>query len=116
MLVKFMTKGKPTLVNVNHICGIRMDTDQKSGAYMTKIFLSSGQCVFVDESMNVVHQIINQVFSGKYEHDYSYDVPTLDEKFQSQYNRENELYDDRRYNQRPRIRQYDDHYENRRRY
>jgi hypothetical protein len=95
MLVKFMTKGKPTLVNVNSIVGVRKDTDQKSGEYMTKIFLSTGLLVFVDEEMNVVHQMVNGVLNKTTDIDYSYDVPSVDEKFQSQYNRDMDSYDDR---------------------
>lgn len=86
MLVKFTTKGKPTLVNVNHIVGVRMDTEQKSGDYMTKIFLSTSLLVFVDEPMEEVHKLINDALSGVHIPSYDYEVPTVDDRFQNQYN------------------------------
>jgi len=99
MLVKLTAKGKPTLVNVKHIVGVRKDTDQKSGEYMTKIFLSTGLLVFVDEEMDVVHKIVNDTLAGTQEIDYSYDIPLVDEKFQRQFNRE---YNEPAYDRQPR--------------
>lgn len=86
MLVKFTTKGKPTLVNVNHIVGVRKDTEQRSGDYMTKIFLSTSLLVFVDEDLDVVHKLINDALDGVHIPSYDYEVPSVDEKFQAQYN------------------------------
>lgn len=88
MLVKFTTKGKPTLINVNHIVGVRMDTEQKSGDYMSKIFLSTSLMVFVDEPMDEVHKIINDALSGVHVPSYDYEVPSVDDRFQGQYNTE----------------------------
>ena len=86
MLVKFTTKGKPTLINVNHIVGVRKDTEQRSGDYMTKIFLSTSLLVFVDEELDEVHKIINDALQGTHIPSYDYEVPSVDEKFQTQYN------------------------------
>ena len=86
MLVKFTTKGKPTLVSVSHIVGVRKDTEQRSGDYMTKIFLSTSLLVFVDEDLDEVHKLINDALSGTHIPSYDYEVPSVDEKFQAQYN------------------------------
>jgi len=102
MLVKFTTKGKPTLVNVNHIVGVRKDTEQKSGDYMTKIFLSTSLLVFVDEEMDEVHKLINDALSGVHIPSYDYDVPSVDEKFQAQYNNDYHNNPHPQYDNRPR--------------
>ena len=86
MLVKFTTKGKPTIINVNHIVGVRKDTEQRSGDYMTKIFLSTSLLVFVDEDLDEVHKTINDAMQGTHIPSYDYEVPSVDEKFQTQYN------------------------------
>jgi hypothetical protein len=86
MLVKFTTKGKPTLVSVNHIVGVRKDTEQRSGDYMTKIFLSTSLLVFVDEDLDEVHKLINDALNGTHIPSYDYEVPSVDERFQAQYN------------------------------
>lgn len=98
MLVKFTTKGKPTLINVSHIVGVRKDTEQRSGDYMTKIFLSTSLLVFVDEDLDEVHKTINDAMSGVHIPSYDYEVPSVDEKFQAQYNNEqfNQPYDNNR--------------------
>ena len=89
MLVKFTTRGQVSLINVRHICGVRMDIDHKSGGeYMTRLFLISGQSVYVDSPINEVHKIINEVFDGKFEHDYSYDVPTVDSQMHQSFQRQ----------------------------
>jgi len=97
MLVKFTTKGKATLVNVNCIVGVRKDMEQKSNTWMSKIYLTTGLMVFVDEEMNEIHKIVNGALNKTHEIDYSYDVPSVDEKFQSQY--QNDLDND--YQPRP---------------
>jgi hypothetical protein len=102
MLVKFTTKGKPTLINVSHIVGVRKDTEQRSGDYMTKIFLSTSLLVFVDEDLDEVHKIINDALSGVHIPSYDYEVPSVDEKFQAQYNND---YAPTQYDNRPRGRQ-----------
>ena len=100
MLVKFTTKGKPTLINVNHIVGVRKDTEQKSGTYMTKIFLSTSLMVFVDEEMDEVHKVVNEAMKGNHSETYDYEIPTIDEKFESQFN--NDTYNPRFDGQSPR--------------
>lgn len=103
MLVKFTTKGKPTLVNVSHIVGVRKDTEQRSGDYMTKIFLSTSLLVFVDEDLAEVHKLINDALIGIHIPSYDYEVPSVDEKFQTQYNKD--FPNNPQYDNRPRGRQ-----------
>ena len=76
----------PTLINVNHIVGVRKDTEQKSGEYMTKIFLSTSLMVFVDEEMDIVHKLVTDALQGIHIPMYDYEIPTIDEKFQNQFN------------------------------
>ena len=111
MLVKFTTKGKPTLINVSHIVGVRKDTEQRSGDYMTKIFLSTSLLVFVDEDLDEVHKTINDAMSGIHIPSYDYEVPSVDEKFQAQYNND---YAPTQYDNRPRGRQPRQQYNNNR--
>ena len=109
MLVKFMTKGRPTIVNVNCIVGIRRDIEQKSNTEMTKIYLTTGLMVFVDEGMNEVHQLVNGVLNKTTDIDYSYDVPSVDDKFNNQYQRDTES-DNQPRAYRPRQKYYNDRY------
>ena len=88
----------PTLINVNHIVGVRKDTEQKSGNYMVKIFLSTSLMVFVDEEMEVVHKLINDALQGTHIPSYDYEVPSVDEKFESQFNND---FHNPRYNAQP---------------
>jgi hypothetical protein len=91
MLVRFTAKGKPTLVNVKHVVGVRKDIDQRSNEVMTKLYLTTGQIIFVDEEMNQVHKMINESYDGVRVETYDYDVPSeqsvrsVDERMSNDY-------------------------------
>lgn len=87
MVIKLTHKGKPTLVNVNHIVSVYMDTDLKCGEYKAKLNFQQG-VLFVDEELAEVHKLMNQAYNGELVEDYTYEVPSFDDKLESKYNRE----------------------------
>ncbi len=56
MLIKLTHRGTPTLVNVDQIVSIYMDTDMKSGIVGTKVTTTNG-IVFVEETLNVIQKM-----------------------------------------------------------
>ena len=93
MLVKFNVKGKPALINVRHVTGVRMDLDKRDNQLKTKLFIVGGDTMFVDEELNVVHKLINEALEGTHIEQYDYEVivpreqpaPYLDNQFQSNF-------------------------------
>ena len=84
-MIKLTHKGKPTLVNVNQILSIYMDTDMKQQKVRAKITMSSG-VVFVDETLEEIYDIINDVMSGKEQViDWTYQPQPIDEKIEQDY-------------------------------
>ena len=109
MIIKLTHRGKPTLVNVNQILSIYMDTDMKQGKVLAKITMSSG-VVFVDESLEEIYDLIKLVMSGKEQViDWTYQPPTIDERMEQDYMSVRNTYNRP---QRPTRRPYNPHYVN----
>jgi predicted transcriptional regulator len=105
MIIKLTHKGKPTLVNVNNILSIYMDTDMKQQKLRAKVTMSSG-VVFVDESLEEIYDIINDVMSGNQQViDWTNQPQPIDERVESDYNQVRNTY-------RPTRRPYNPHYVN----
>ena len=104
-MIKLTHKGKPTLVNVNNILSIYMDTDMKQGKLKAKVTFSSG-VVFVDETLEEIYDIINSVMSGKEQViDWTYQPQPIDERIEQDYV-------NTRNTKRPTRRPYSPHYVN----
>jgi len=110
MFIKLTHYGNPIIFNVDKIVSFRLDIDNK-GNTLTKLFLVSGAHTFVDEGIIVLHKLLN-----KPELDYSYDVPTIPDRMENQYNRDvaspNAMEFERpkrvrQYNTRPRYNEYE---------
>jgi hypothetical protein len=87
MIIKLTHKGKPTLVNVNNILSIYMDTDMKQQKLRAKVTMSSG-VVFVDESLEEIYDIINDVIIGNQQViDWTNQPQPFDERVESDYNK-----------------------------
>jgi hypothetical protein len=105
MIIKLTHKGKPTLVNVNQILSIYMDTDMKQGKLKAKVTFSSG-VVFVDESLEEIYDIIKSVMSGKEQViDWTNQPQPIDERIENDYHQVRSTY-------RPTRRPYNPHYVN----
>jgi len=89
MLIKLTHRGTPTLVNVDHIVSIYIDTDMKSGLVQTKITTTNG-IVFVEEGLNQIHKMVWQVKSG-IPPEMDYEVPTIDSRIEKSYNNDKPL-------------------------
>jgi len=89
MLIKLTHRGTPTLVNVDHIVSIYMDTDMKSGLVQSKVTTSNG-IVFVEETLNVIQKLAWQVKNG-IPPEMDYEVPTIDSRMEKSYNNERPL-------------------------
>ena len=87
MFIKLTHYGTPTCFNIAHIVSFRLDIDPK-GQEKTKIFLISGAHTFIDEGVKELHHLLNDVKFGKVLPDYDYEVPSIPERMESQYNRE----------------------------
>lgn len=106
MMIKLTHKGKPTLVNVNNILSIYMDTDMKQGKLKAKVTFSSG-VVFVDESLEEIYDIIKNVMSGKEQViDWTYQPQPIDERI------EQDFISNLNKHHRPMRRPYNPHYNN----
>ncbi len=109
MFIKLTHKGKPTMVNVNNILSIYMDTDMKQGKLRAKVTFSSG-VVFVDESLEEIYDIIKLVMSGKEQViDWTYQPQPIDERIEQDYMNTRNTYSRP---QRPMRRPYNPHYVN----
>ena len=89
MLIKLTHRGTPTLVNVDQIVSIYMDTDMKSGIVGTKITTTNG-IVFVEEGLNLIHKMVWQVKSG-IPPEMDYEVPTIDNRMEKSFNQDRPL-------------------------
>lgn len=89
MLIKLTHRGTPTLVNVDQIVSIYMDTDMKSSLVQSKVTTTNG-IVFVEESLNVIHKMVWQVKSGNAP-DMDYEVPTIEQRMEKSYNNDKPL-------------------------
>ena len=86
MLIKLTHRGTPTLVNVDQIVSIYMDTDMKSGIIGTKVTTTNG-IVFVEEGLNCIHKMVWQVKNGT-PPEMDYEVPTIDNRMEKSFNNE----------------------------
>jgi hypothetical protein len=89
MLVKLTHRGTPTLVNVDHIVTMYMDTDMKSGLFQTKITTNNG-IVFVEEGPKVIQKMVWQVKNGV-PPEMDYEVPTIEQRMEKSYNNDKPL-------------------------
>lgn len=89
MLIKLTHRGTPTLVNVDQIVSIYMDTDMKSGIVGTKVTTTNG-IVFVEETLNVIQKLAWQVKNG-IPPEMDYEVPTIDNRLEKSFNNERPL-------------------------
>ena len=89
MLVKLTHRGTPTLVNVDQIVSIYMDTDMKSGLVQTKITTTNG-IVFVEEGLNCIHKMAWQVKNG-IPPEMDYEVPTIEQRMEKSFNQDRPL-------------------------
>ena len=89
MLIKLTHRGTPTLVNVDQIVSIYMDTDMKSGIVGTKITTTNG-IVFVEEGLNLIHKMVWQVKSGT-PPEMDYEVPSIDNRMEKSFNNDRPL-------------------------
>ena len=88
-MIKLTHRGTPTLVNVDQIVSIYMDTDMKSGIVGTKITTTNG-IVFVEEGLNLIHKMVWQVKSGT-PPEMDYEVPTIEQRMEKSYNNDRPL-------------------------
>ena len=89
MLIKLTHRGTPTLINVDQIVSIYMDTDMKSGLVQTKVTTTNG-IVFVEETLNVIQKLAWQVKNG-IPPEMDYEVPTIDSRIEKSYNNDRPL-------------------------
>ena len=89
MLIKLTHRGTPTLINVDQIVSIYMDTDMKSGIVGTKVTTTNG-IVFVEETLNVIQKLAWQVKNG-IPPEMDYEVPTIDSRIEKSYNNDRPL-------------------------
>jgi hypothetical protein len=89
MLIKLTHRGTPTLVNVDQIVSIYMDTDMKSGIVGTKVTTTNG-IVFVEETLNVIQKLAWQVKNG-IPPEMDYEVPTIDNRMEKSFNQDRPL-------------------------
>ena len=89
MLIKLTHRGTPTLVNVDQVVSIYMDTDMKSGIVGTKITTTNG-IVFVEETLNQIQKMVWQVKSG-IPPEMDYEVPTIDNRMEKSFNQDRPL-------------------------
>ena len=89
MLIKLTHRGTPTLVNVDQVVSIYMDTDMKSGIVGTKITTTNG-IVFVEETLNQIQKMVWQVKSG-IPPEMDYEVPTIDNRMEMSLNQDRPL-------------------------
>jgi hypothetical protein len=89
MLIKLTHRGTPTLLNVDQIVSIYMDTDMKSGIVGTKVTTTNG-IVFVEETLNVIQKMAWQVKNG-IPPEMDYEVPTIDNRMEKSFNNDRPL-------------------------
>ena len=89
MLIKLTHRGTPTLVNVDQIVSIYMDTDMKSGLVQSKVTTTNG-IVFVEETLNQIQKMVWQVKNG-IAPEMDYEVPTIDSRIEKSFNQDRPL-------------------------
>lgn len=89
MLIKLTHRGTPTLINVDQIVSIYMDTDMKSGLVQTKVTTTNG-IVFVEETLNVIQKFAWQVKNG-IPPEMDYEVPTIEQRMEKSFNNDRPL-------------------------
>ena len=89
MLIKLTHRGTPTIVNVNHIVSMFMDTDKKSGIFETKITTTNG-IIFVEETPPQIQELSWQALNGD-KPNTDYEVPTIEQRMEKSYNNERPL-------------------------
>ena len=107
MLIKLTHRGTPTLINVDQIVSIYMDTDMKSGLVQSKITTTNG-IVFVEEGLNCIHKLVWQVKSGKAP-EMDYEVPTIEQRLEKSFNNERPLSYEPKRQRTPMRRNYNPH-------
>ena len=107
MLIKLTHRGTPTLINVDQIVSIYMDTDMKSGLVQSKITTTNG-VVFVEEGLNCIHKLVWQVKSGKAP-EMDYEVPTIEQRLEKSFNNERPLSYEPKRQRTPMRRNYNPH-------
>jgi hypothetical protein len=83
MLIKLTHRGTPTLVNVDQIVSIYMDTDFKSGLVQSKVTTTNG-IVFVEEGLNQIQKMVWQVKNGECP-DMDYEIPTIEQRIEKSF-------------------------------
>lgn len=88
MITKLTHKGRPTLINGRNVTSIYMDINNKTNSYQTKITFVNGSVIFVDETMNEVHKLLDETELGITENTYDYQVvvPNVEERFEQNFN------------------------------
>lgn len=89
MLIKLTHRGKPTLINYDHIVSIYVDTDMKSSVVGTKVTTTNG-VVFVEETLNQIQKLVWQVKNGQAP-DMDYEVPTIENRMEKSFNQDSPL-------------------------
>ena len=102
MLVKLTHRGTPTLVNVDQIVSIYMDTDMKSSLVQSKVTTTNG-IVFVEESLNVIQKMVWQVKNGV-PPEMDYEVPSIENRMEKSFNQDRPLSNTPSHRQRQPIR------------
>ena len=108
MLVKLTHRGKPTIMNVNQIVSMYMDTDLRTDEFKLKITTMNG-IVFVDEDIKEVHRKINEALKGALDDEYDYSVPTIDDRIGNTFSKESDTFK-KQYGTRKRINERTEEY------
>lgn len=107
MFIKLTHKGRPTLINVENIINVYYDNDVKQQRRLAKLTFVNGNVVFVDESLEEVHEIIQKVLSGeKQAIDWTIQPPSIEERMEESFSYDRPTY-------RPRKRVYQEREYNR---
>ena len=109
MFTKLTHKGRPTLVNGKNVTNVYLDINHKTNSYQTKISFVNGSIIFVDETMNEVHKLLDESELGITDNTYDYQVvvPNVEERFEQNFNQSYQP-QPRGFNQ-PRQRRYNNH-------
>lgn len=88
MITRLTHKGRPTLINGRNVTSIYLDINNKTNSYQTKITFTNGSVIFVDETLNEVHKLLDETEMGITEHTYDYQVvvPNVEERFEQNFN------------------------------
>lgn len=105
MITKLTHKGRPTLINGRNVTSVYMDVNNKTNTYQTKITFVNGSVIFVDETMNEVHKLLDETEMGITETNYDYQVivPNVEERFEQNFNNQYPQQQPRMYQPRQRF-------------